>query len=101
MGVEVPRSLRASARELDDCESVGRKHSPHEHAAEVAAALPSSDSAGVAKLLKEAWRKRFKSWADDVHSQASGMRTAADDWDSADQKATDAARKARGLPPGG
>lgn len=98
MGVRVPKSLRSSANELDDAESVGRKHSPHEHVGEIKTALPDSESAAVAASLKTTWKTRFKSWSDDVASQATSLRSAADNWDEADQAATDRARRQRQNP---
>lgn len=95
MAVQVPKSLKAAANELDDAESAGRKHSPHEHAGDIGTALPGSQSATVAASLKTTWKSRFKNWADDVETQATSIRSAADNWDATDQAATDRAIRLR------
>jgi len=90
MGVSaVPGEIRSAAGKMEAAATGVRGNIPTDVSG-VADALPDSQSGGAASSLSSTWQSRFSGWARRTDTHVTGMRDAADSWDTTDH--TNAAR---------
>jgi hypothetical protein len=80
----VADQIRSAARQLKAAADGVKGADPSGDVADVAAALPGSESAAAATTLTDAWKKRFQGWYDDGVAQGEKLTASAESYDVSD-----------------
>jgi hypothetical protein len=83
----VADQIRSSATQVKAAAEGVRAADPSGEVGDVATALPSSQSAGAAAKLTDAWKKRFTGWYDDGVAQGEKLTSSAESYDVSDYNA--------------
>lgn len=80
----VPGDIRAAATAMAAAVTAVDANAPT-GVADVASALPGSQSAGAASRLAETWRTAYADWVRDANHHVEALRQHADDWVETDR----------------
>jgi hypothetical protein len=79
--------IRSAGKQMTTAAGEVKAADPSRSMADVASALPGSQSAAAAGALATTWSKRFTSWSDDGVGQGERMAKAAERYDESDHRA--------------